>query len=387
MKIACFWGEARSLDRISFRHEHLMDGFAALGHEPTLVTARAWAGSFGGPVHLVDDLAELERADFWRELAPDLAVGVTWLGKAPILEALAAAGVPRIAIADSDGQVGFAAHPAASWARIGPRQATARERLRAGRYFFRRYLASRAGRDAEDEGYLASARASTAIAFGSREAIAAFRRFLRPRRAVELAARCFVAPFPVPPDFCELPIPEKENRILAVGRWSDTQKDAPLLEQALADFLETGGETAVDIFGSGGETFGKLARRHARVRIHGVQEPTTIRDAMARSRALVLSSRWETGPHAAGEALALGATLVSTPLPNAAGFIDGGRFGTLATRHSPGALAEALRVEERQWDRGRRDPAAISAWWRERLSPEAFCRKLFESAPASARSR
>jgi glycosyltransferase involved in cell wall biosynthesis len=383
MRIACFWGEARSLDRISFRHEHLIAGFAALGHEPTLVTAREWAGSFAGPLQLVDDLAGLESQALWRGLAPDFAVGVTWLGKARILEAIGAAGIPRIAVADSDGQVGFAAHPAASWARIGPRQKTARERVRAVRYFLRRYLASRGGRDSEDATYLASARASTAIAFGSEGAIAAFRRFLEANGEAALASRCFVAPFPVPSEFCALPLPAKENRILAVGRWSDPQKNAPLLERALDGFLATGGETAVDIFGADGEAgFASLARRHARVRIHGVQEPATIRDAMARSRALVLSSRWETGPHAAGEALALGATLVSTPLPNAAGFIDGGRFGTLAARHSPGALAEALHAESESWDEGRRDPAAISAWWRERLSPEAFCRKLLESAGA-----
>ena len=381
MRIACFWGETRSLDRISFRHEHLIDGFTALGHQPVLVTARDLAGRFAGPTHLVETLAELERPGFWSELAPDLAVGVTWLRKAPILEALAAAGVPRIAIAESDGQVGYAAHPGVSWARIWPYQRSTRDRLRTVRYFVRRWRASRAGRDEEDREFLASARASSAIAFGSREAIAAFARFLARSGEEGLAGKAFVAPFPVPTEFASGPLPEKEDRVVAVGRWSDPQKDAPLLAGAIARYFARGGTTRIDLYGADGEAaFGELARKYERLHVHGVREPHEIREAMARSRALLLSSRWETGPHAAGEALALGATLVSTPLPNSSGFIDGSRFGTLAERRGPEELAGALALEMDRWATGERNPGAIAAHWRERLTPVAYCRALLEGS-------
>lgn len=380
MRIACFWGEARSLDRISFRHEHLFDGFSALGHEPVLVTARPWRGSFQGPAALVDDLTELELPESWRGLGCDLAVGLTWLRKSPLLEAIAAAGLPRVAIADSDGQLGYAAHPRAAWRHIGPRQSTARDRLRAVSFFVRRYLASRARRDAEDLESLASARASSRIAFGSAAAIRCWRRFLDQQGALDLAGRAFVAPFPVPELFCRGAIPPKEDRVVAIGRWSDPQKDAPLLAAALARFLEPARPTRVEIFGADGEReFGALAERFPKLALRGVQEPPVVREALLAARVLLFASRWETGPHAAGEALTSGATLVSPPMPNFEGMSDGGRYGTLAADRSPAALAFALAMELANWDRGVRDAPAIATFWRARLHPRAFCASLLES--------
>ena len=380
MRIACFWGEARSLARISFRHEHLIDGFAALGHEPVLVTARPWLGGFRGPAELVDDLAELERPESWRRRNFDLAVGLTWLRKTPLLAAIAAAGLPRVAIADSDGQLGYAAHPRLAWRRIGPYQRSPRERLRAAVYFVRRYAASRSRRDPEDLEFLASARASSRIAFGSAEAIQCWRRFLRQQGAEELGTRAFVAPFPVPDSFCQGVIPQKEDRVVAIGRWSDPQKDANLLADVLVRFLTRNRATRVELFGADGEAvFGKLAARFPRLELRGVQEPPVVREALAASRVLLFASRWETGPHAAGEALAAGATLVSPPMPNFAGMIENGRYGALARDRTPGALADALAAELANWDRGERDAQGIAATWRARLNPRTFCTTLLES--------
>lgn len=385
LRIACFWNEARSLDRISFRHEHLLRGFAALGHSPTLVTARPWIGSFAGPQLLVDDLAELARPEFWRHAGFAAAVGLTWLRKTALLEALAAAGVPSIALADSDGQIGFAAHPAISWARIGPYQRTARERARAGLYFARRYVASRHRRDPEDRDFVASARASTAIAFASAEAIACFRRFLAQQGAAELAARAFVAPFPVPEEFCSAALPAKQDRLVAIGRWSDPQKDAPLLAGALDRLLRRRRTTRVTLYGADGTAaFAALAARRPAVEIAGERPPGEIRAALAESRAAIVASRWETGPHAAFEALALGATLVGPPLPNLRGLTAGGRFGTLAADRRPGSLARALAEELARWDRGERDGPAIAGHWRPELSATAVCRRLLAALPGSA---
>ncbi|MGE0641428.1 MAG: hypothetical protein AB7G12_16195 [Thermoanaerobaculia bacterium] len=380
MKVACVWGEARSLDRISFRHEHLIAGFRALGHEPFLVTARDLVGRYDGPLDAVDDLAELARPESWNRRAYDCAVAVTWLGMVPLLRALEAAGVPRVAIADSDGQLGYAAHPGAAWQRLYPKQTTLRERVRAVRYFARRYVAGRARRDEEDLRYVASAAHSSRIAFGSSEAIACWRRFLRQQGAEALAERAFVAPFPVPEEFCDAPPVAKEDRVVAIGRWSDPQKDAPLLAAALERFLARGRATRVQIFGAdGAAAFGDLAGRFPALEIAGIQEPPVVRVALAASRVVLFASRWETGPHAAGEALVSGATLVSPPMPNFSGWTAGGAFGEVSANRSARALADALGAELGRWDRGERDAAAIATRWRERLHPRAFAAALAAS--------
>ena len=115
------------------------------------------------------------------------------------------------------------------------------------------------------------------------------------------------------------------------------------------------------------------------LRLAGIQEPHVVAETLAGSRAALFSSRWETGPHVATEALALGATLVSVPMPNLEGMIDGGRFGTLAGRRSPEALAGALAAELAAWDAGRRDASAIASYGRARFSPVAVARTLLET--------
>lgn len=377
MKIALVWNGPVALDRISFRHENYQAGWSALGHDAVLVTAQELAGGFTGKTHLVAQRDALERIETWRSVAADVAVGITWHRMTPTLSAIRAAGTRIVALADSDGQVGFAAHPRISWQRIGAYQKTLAGRARALRYFCRRYIASARRRDPEELEFVASTRASDRVVFGSQPAIDCFHRFLRQQRAGDLATRLRDVPFAVPEDFCRRALAAKEDRIVAIGRWSDPQKDAPLLAAALAQFLARRRSTEVVIFGADAEgAFGALARRDSRLRLAGIQEPHVVAETLAASRAAIFSSRWETGPHVATEALALGATLVSVPMPNLAGMIAGGRFGSLAGSRRPDALAEALAAELAVWDEGRRDPAAIAAHWRARLQPAAVSRDL-----------
>ncbi len=380
MKIALVWNGSISLDRISFRHENYQAGWTALGHDAVLVTARDLAGSFSGPTHIVDRREELERVETWKGVGADVAVAVTWHRMSGMLAAIRGAGTRVVAIADSDGQVGFAAHPRISWLRIGAYQKSLSGRLRALRYFCRRFAASAARRDPEELEFVASTRASDRVVLGSAPAIACFTRFLRQQSAGELATRLCEVPFAVPDSFCTRPLAPKADRVAAIGRWSDPQKDAALLAAALSAFFVRRRATEVVVFGADSESvFGELARREPRLRLAGIQEPHRVAETLAASRVALFSSRWETGPHAATEALALGATLVSAPMPNLMGMIDSGSFGTLAGSRSPNALAQALGDELAAWDAGRRNAGAIAAHWRARLAPAAVCRRLLEA--------
>ncbi|MEO8277118.1 MAG: glycosyltransferase [Thermoanaerobaculia bacterium] len=386
LKIALAWSGPPTLDRISFRHEHYVAGFEALGHDVVMVTPRELAGTFGGATVLVPDGESMQKVSTWREIAADVALAVTWHRLSPMLEAITAAGTRVLALADSDGQVGFAAHPRVSWIRIASRMTSARERFRALRYFFRRYAASRQRRDPEEHEFVASTRASHRVFLGSGPAIGAFERFLGQQRVPELAARLREVPFAVPDLFCVQPLPPKIDQAVAIGRWSDPQKDAPLLAAALETYFRASRdsraprasrETRVVIFGADAEaTFGGLAAREPRLELAGIQEPDVVSTTLARSRVALFSSRWETGPHAATEALALGATLVAPPMPNFEGMIDRGAFGTLASERSPQVLAAALGREMALWESGARDAGAIAAHWRARVSPRAVCHTL-----------
>ncbi|MEO8195939.1 MAG: glycosyltransferase, partial [Thermoanaerobaculia bacterium] len=240
--------------------------------------------------------------------------------------------------------------------------------------------ASALRRDPEELEFVASTRACDRVVLGSAPAIACFARFLRQQQAGELAARLCEVPFAVPEEFCTRSIATKVDRVVAIGRWSDPQKDAALLAAALSHFFTRRRDSEVVVFGADAEgVFSDLARREGRLKLAGIQEPHVVAETLAASRVALFSSRWETGPHAATEALALGATLVSVPMPNLAGMIDGGRFGTLAASRRPEALAAALSAELAAWDSGRRDAGALAAQGRARFSPVAVSRALLET--------
>jgi hypothetical protein len=92
---------------------------------------------------------------------------------------------------------------------------------------------------------------------------------------------------------------------------------------------------------------------------------------------LVLSSRWESGPIVAFEALAAGAAVIGPEwVPACRWVCDGQLGGTLFRKRSAAALGSAIVREVDAWRGGERDPAKIVAAWRPRLDPVAACRTM-----------
>lgn len=378
MKIALIWPEGVPLGAISFRFEHYLEGFRRLGHEAVMVAPTGTEEGFPHPVETAGD-GDLERATFWSGLGVEVAVVLTWHRFSPLLGALQAAGVQVVAISDSDGLVGLRVHPWKVLERMLVYRRGLRPRLGCIKYWLGRYFTDGFTGAREDREFLASTRLSDAIVFGSTQAIHAFRRFLRFHGAdEEFRHRLRVVPYAVPESFCTLPLTARRRpRFAALARWSDPQKHAELLAGALRIFLHRHSEAEIELFGRDGEPFfGPLAASFPGVQLRGPQPPPVVQESLASCRSVVFSSRWETGPHAATEALALGATVVGAPIPNLVGITDGGRFGTVAAAHRPRALAEALEQEWQLWERGERDPLAIAAHWRRQVRPESVCRQL-----------
>ena len=385
MNIALVWNpDRRDADRpvtaLSFRFELYVEGMRQLGHDPVVVCPHGCRAEAPYPLEC-GTADELESPAFWRALGVEVAIVITHHRRVATLEALRGAGVRVVALADSDGRVGFHTHPWAHLERTLVYLEGWRARLGALKYFGGRWIRDRR-QDEETREMIASTRASDAIVFHGQQAIGHFRAMLR-RQAVEseLADRLRAVPFAVSPRLCDAPIPgARDDRVIAVGRWSDPQKDTPLLRQALARILPRRRSTVFRIYGRDAESaFGPLARRYANLELMGFCPPEDLHRDMASSRLVLFSSRWETGPHAATEALALGTTLVGPPLPNLVDLVEDGHGGTLARDRRPRSLAAALEHELGRWDAGERDPVALAERWRSRLRPEAVCRKLLES--------
>ena len=191
--------------------------------------------------------------------------------------------------------------------------------------------------------------------------------------------RIAVIPYPVDECYLHGEAPAvRERRLVAVGRWDDPQKDAPLLAATIRRVLAADPEVAFDLVGPGGERpFGDLCRRRPRVVYHGAQPPEVVAGLLRRGRSLLLSSRWESGPIVANEALCVGCTLVGPArVPSFEAFCRGGRYGTVSRGGSAQALAAAVLDEMRAWDDGKREAAVIAATWRPRFDPRTVCRQL-----------
>jgi hypothetical protein len=101
------------------------------------------------------------------------------------------------------------------------------------------------------------------------------------------------------------------------------------------------------------------------------------------SRILLSTSRWESGPIVAAEAVLRGCSVVGAQsIPGFRQFSDTG-CGTVFATHSPRAIASAVREEARAWRDGRRDPEVIAAAWRGYFTPRQVCAQLLGSLMAA----
>jgi glycosyltransferase involved in cell wall biosynthesis len=375
MRIAIVWNAPSRLVDISLRHDLYVRGFEALGHEVITVCTSVTAEAYPCHVHTVATSADLAEPDLWRRLRCDVAVMITWHGMADILAAMRAAGTKTVAIADSDGQVSMRVHPRATWLGMIANQPRWDLKARASKAWLQHYLLhSRA----QDRNKLESTLYSDALVFCTVPAAAHFKRFLDYCGQGTLASRLRVVPYLVDEKFCQQAVPaEKPNRILGVARWDSPQKDARLMAEAIRIYLEQGGRSEFALIGPGGESwFSALAGRFPLVRYLGVQPPVKVASLLADSRAIAFSSRWESGPIAAFEALAVGSTVIGAPIPNLIDLCAGGRFGSASPTRRPADLAQAIHQEMNAWGSGQRGPRAIAEHWRAKLHPTVVCRQL-----------
>ena len=341
--------------------EELGRAIVAAGHEVVLVCRGIDEKSCEIPFTVASPADEAS-ADFWRRLHVDLAICFTNINAPETHRALREAGVFVVARADSDGQLGFRVFPAAAFLRIVHPATGPVDALKRMRHFVNCWLFHHREFDVCT---VQSIEESDAVVIETELARDNLARFLRHCRREDLIARISIAPHPVADCFLDTPpTPDPGHCILCIGRWTDDQKNAPLMLATLQKILAGDPEVKILAAGAGaGEAFRAIAGS-ARVEIVGYLPNQEIPALIDRCRFIMSSSRWEGHPISGLEALCRGRTVVGTPVPGFIDMVGNGEFGSIAGKHTAGALSQAAFREIEAWDNHRRNPESIAAHWR-----------------------
>ncbi|WAC20447.1 glycosyltransferase [Luteolibacter sp. SL250] len=220
-----------------------------------------------------------------------------------------------------------------------------------------------------------------------------YRRLVRRLRGAGQASKVHFAPFPVNFIFRYDPAIPKQDEVVAVGRWESTQKRTPFLMEAISRTLFRRPTTRFRIFG---QKSTELERWHehlspelrSQVILEGLLPNTKIAEAYQRAKVILVSAAYEGCHNASAEAVCSGATVVGcrSPFLGVIEWHASRNSGSLAAEENPSSLSEALLEELGRWDRGERDPAAISEAWTKDLHADKVAARILSLFKARAKS-
>jgi glycosyltransferase involved in cell wall biosynthesis len=357
----------------------------SLDHEAMLICMNRSEGRADFPIECVD-FRTLVDPSFYRRLRLDAAIAFTWINSPGIIWAMKDAGMRVLLRGDSDGMISircFPRHYFRVWM-TGTRGILQRGRVL--KHWLEHYFLTHG---VEDGNRLSCIAGADVTVVETAEAARHVTRFLAKQDRRDLASRLYVAPHFIAQEFLTGEAPaDRQESVTCIGRWDDSQKNAPMLARAIELHLSRQPQTTFNLIGNEGQqdVLASLARKYPQVHYLGAQKPAEVRRALASSRVLLSASRWEGAPLVANEALALGATVVGTPIPAIIDVVSQGDYGTVARRHSAPALAAALSSELAAWKAGRRDAVAIAAFWRPQFSADSVVSRLIERLVPSRRA-
>lgn len=208
------------------------------------------------------------------------------------------------------------------------------------------------------------------------------RTWLRRRGMADIAERVHVLHHPVPDGFVYTGEPPKRRQILAVAAdWRNPLKGGSLLARILARTLLRLPTYEALVIGRGSDTVIGEAARYAptvagRLRALPLQPAAETCPFYSASRVLLITSGSEGAPNVATEAACCGCSVVFPPDLCQLSFLTAGGSGRMAPARRATAMADACVAESAAWDRGERDPAALSALWGQRLHTSHESRRL-----------
>jgi len=354
-------------------------GFRSLGQDSKLVALGNPGLATKAPVHL-GSLEDLMDPGFWRKLNPTGVVFYSWAVPKyePIARAIKESGAKLVLKLDSDGvkspRVSF-------WLQLVRAIYSSRDIKKPlpTLYGIAHTILLRLFPSLHDEKMIRHLEHADVIGIECPVAQARLRRLLRGYGREDLARRVEVIPHPVTADAVQDPAIPRERCIIAVGRWSSWQKDAPMLIRVLAATLAAYPAYSAELYGSGGDILQRLIRDLpaeicGRVKIGGSVDHSALIGHFQRSRILFMPSRFEGFPNTASEAVCCGCSVVGPAQLSALVYLGGKSSGTLAPYRTFPHLRDALEAEICEWEAGHRDPAAISR----SFLPELSLRSVIE---------
>lgn len=374
-RAALVWNHDTLLTKTSFPMSSYAAALKDLGIETVTVCPSGVEAGYGWASRTFDRESELAAPRFWKDLRCDAAMIVTWHRMTHILEAMRTAEMRIVNVVESDGRPSIRDYPLDALQYRWYGQPTIRGKLAAFKFWMQRYLNGLE----EDLALLKNAAASDVVAVANQSGVEDFQRTLKRLHASEsLLERVQWVPYPVSKQFCSHSNNSSPRHgLIAVGRWDAAQKNPQLLAGTLRHVLAARPGTRVTIIGPGSEMrFAALRDQFPSVVTLGSTGSAEIRGLMSNYRTLILSSRWESGPIVVSEMLALGGTIVSTPIPTVARICRDRRFGRVSIKATARSLCDAVLSEIEAWDRGERNPDEIAAYWRRHVCPNEVASRL-----------
>jgi glycosyltransferase involved in cell wall biosynthesis len=361
--------------RGSIDHDGYASALRELGHEPTLVCLGNDAGEARFPV-VVASPDDYSTAEFWRSLDLEVAIVWNWLRGSRVVKAISDAGIKTILRGDTDGLASKRVFPFESLQRFVGSGVGLRSRLGLAKYFA---LHSWPQARHEDEELLRTLNVADAIAVETPIARKGICQVLRHYGKSQMATKLRVVPHSVRDDFVSVavkPAHERKRQVVAAGRWDSTQKNPELLVKTVERVLHQDRRASVVVCGAASDsTRSALNRLGDRVRYAGRVSVDAMINYLNESQLFLSTSRWETHPIGALEALCLGCTVVAPPIRGFIDLLSDSKCGRLAKSMRPADLASAVIAEFIEWESGKKSVPAISEDAREQ-----FCNRTVVNA-------
>lgn len=316
---------------------------------------------------------DVKSIDFWSKNDSDTILVYTWLTELynPLLETIKLASKKVLVKADSDGRIGYPLRPyhlnTPLIEELTFERLTERLWMRLPfRFLHKRGITVAMKRIKQIE-------LCDGVVIESPEALENLKRFLTIWGRQDLINKTHFVPNPVTPDFISSEIKQKENIVVAYGRWNDLkQKNTAAMVKSIVAFLQKKPEYRAIIFGEGKEIIQNLIQNipsnvFDRLQVLGFVERQRINQILSNAKIFFIPSRWESFGIAAGESVCMGCSLVATPLESFQYLCMQGFSGTISSNFTKESLLDALIQDASKWDQGRYDPEAISKFWRARL--------------------
>jgi glycosyltransferase involved in cell wall biosynthesis len=175
---------------------------------------------------------------------------------------------------------------------------------------------------------------------------------------------------------------ERKNQIIAVGRWTDYQKNFPLLIKTLKRFLQLRPSWSATIIGklpNHSPLIQSLPRDVAdRIQFLGYVPHDQLSLHYQSSKIFFMSSRYESFNISAAEALCCGCSVVGSNDIASVPYFTGKASGTPVCRQTPGDFVEGLCAEVEAWSAGHRKPDQIASEWRKVVGAEIVSQRLVD---------